>query len=77
MPWRELRSSTAILRRRVSVIQPETGDFAADPRSTSLLRQSLLRRFQRAFTADEHLVAVTAGRTRPVDVDVPVQTFLA
>ena len=31
-----------ILWRRVSPIQAETGDFAADPRSTALLRQSSL-----------------------------------
>ena len=48
IPLRKLRHSAAILRGRFSLIQPENGDLAADPRESTLLRQSLLRSFQGA-----------------------------
>ena len=48
IPLRKLRRSAAILRGRFSLIQPENGDLAADPRESTLLRQSLLRSFQGA-----------------------------
>lgn len=51
--WRKFRRSAAILWRRVFVIQSENADFAADPRESVLLRQSLSREINTPLSSYE------------------------
>ena len=65
------RRSAAILQRLFSRSQPETGDFAADPRESALLRHSLLRG-PRAHVS----VKTPEVRVWPLREEIPASKFL-